>query len=53
MSEHSSSFIEKSKEKSVDRDHRGKINFNIAKYNAVVPVGKQQYVNVHLARERA
>jgi len=53
MSEHSSSFIAKSKEKSVDRDHRGKINFNIAKYNAVVPVGKQQYVNVHLARERA
>ena len=53
MSEHSSSFIEKSKEKAVDRDHRGKINFNIAKYNAVVPIGKQQYTNVHLARERA
>ncbi|MGZ5191368.1 MAG: LutB/LldF family L-lactate oxidation iron-sulfur protein [Flavisolibacter sp.] len=53
MSEHSSSFIAKSKEKAVDRDHRGKINFNIAKYNAVVPIGKQQYTNVHLARERA
>ena len=53
MSEHSSSFITKSKEKSVDRDHRGKINFNIAKYNAIVPVGKQQFTNVHLARERA
>ena len=53
MSEHSSSFIEKSKEKAVDRDHRGKINFNIAKYNAVVPIGKQQYINVHLAREIA
>lgn len=53
MSEHSSSFITKSKEKAVDRDHRGKINFNIAKYNAVVPIGKQQYTNVHLARERA
>src|SRR5215213_9980446 len=53
MSENSSSFIAKSKEKSIDRDHRHKINFNIAKYNAIVPVGKQQFTNVHLARERA
>ncbi|MFL5809819.1 MAG: [Fe-S]-binding protein, partial [Flavisolibacter sp.] len=53
MSEHSSSFITKSTEKSIDRDHRRKINFNIAKYNAVVPVGKQQFSNVHLAREKA
>lgn len=53
MSEHSSSFLVKSTEKSVDRDHRRKINFNIAKYNAIVPVGKQQFSNVHLAREKA
>jgi len=53
MSENSSSFIAKSKEKSVDREHRHKINFNIAKYNAIVPVGKQQFTDVHLARERA
>ena len=53
MSEHSSSFITKSTEKSIDRDHRRKINFNIAKYNAIVPVGKQQFSNVHLAREKA
>lgn len=53
MSEHSSSFIAKSTVKAADRDHRRKINFNIARYNAVVPVGKHQFTNVDLARERA
>src|SRR5215203_4605026 len=53
MSEHSSSFMAKAEVKASERDHRNKINFNISKYNAVVPVGKQQFTNVHLARERA
>ena len=53
MSEHSSSFMAKSTVKAADREHRRKINFNIGKYNAVVPVGKQQFTNVHLAREKA
>ena len=53
MSEHSSSFMAKAETKASDREHRDKINFNISKYNAVVPVGKQQFTNVHLARERA
>src|SRR6266542_4860987 len=53
MSEHSSSFMSKAEVKASDREHRHKINFNISKYNAVVPVGKQQFTNVHLARERA
>lgn len=53
MSEHSSSFMSKAEVKASDREHRNKINFNISKYNAVVPVGKQQFTNVHLARERA
>lgn len=34
-------------------DHRRKINFNIGKYNAVVPQGKQQFGELNLARERA
>jgi len=34
-------------------DHRNKINFNIGKYNAVVPQGKQQFGELNLARERA
>lgn len=39
--------------KAADKDHRRKINFNIGKYNAVVPQGKQQFFDVHLAREKA
>jgi len=39
--------------KAADKEHRRKINFNIGKYNAVVPQGKQQFLDVHLAREKA
>ncbi|HEY8388781.1 MAG TPA: LutB/LldF family L-lactate oxidation iron-sulfur protein [Parasegetibacter sp.] len=46
-------FQTESKKKTKDLDHRQKINFNIGKYNAVVPVGKQQFGNLLLARERA
>ncbi|HEY6504358.1 MAG TPA: LutB/LldF family L-lactate oxidation iron-sulfur protein [Chitinophagaceae bacterium] len=53
MSEQSGLFIEKSITKAADLDHRHKINFNIGKYNAVVPQGKSQFADVHLARERA
>ena len=53
MSEQSSDFISKSTIKSFDRDHRRKINFNIARYDAVVPVGKQQFTDIDLAREKA
>jgi len=53
MSEHSQSFIAKSADKTADREHRRKINFNIGKYNAVVPKGKAQFINVNLAREKA
>src|SRR6476620_3400930 len=53
MSQHSSSFIAKSTIKSSDKEHRRKINFNIARYNAVVPMGKQQFTNLELAREKA
>ena len=53
MSETSDLFIEKSTAKAADLDHRKKINFNIGRYNAVVPKGKEQFVNEHLARERA
>jgi L-lactate dehydrogenase complex protein LldF len=53
MSEHSQSFIAKSTVKAADREHRRKINFNIGKYNAVVPKGKEQFSDVNLAREKA
>jgi L-lactate dehydrogenase complex protein LldF len=53
MSQTAATFIEKSTAKATDLEHRRKINFNIGKYNAVVPQGKMQFDNVHLARERA
>lgn len=53
MSEHSQSFIAKSAAKAADKEHRRKINFNIGRYNAVVPKGKEQFINVNLAREKA
>ena len=53
MSGNSSDFIVKSTVKAADRDHRRKINFNISRYNAVVPSGKQQFTNLNLAREKA
>ena len=53
MKEIASDFIAKSTTKASDRDHRRKINFNIGKYDAVVPQGKEQFADVNLARERA
>jgi L-lactate dehydrogenase complex protein LldF len=53
MSEQSQAFIAKSIVKAADLEHRRKINFNIGKYNAVVPKGKEQFADTHLARERA
>ncbi len=53
MTDRAASFIAKSTIKAADLDHRRKINFNISRYNAVVPQGKKQFNNMMLARERA
>ena len=53
MKEIVSGFIAKSTIKSADKEHRRKINFNIGKYNTVVPQGKLQFADVNLAREKA
>ena len=53
MSQQSEIFIAKTTVKAADLEHRRKINFNIGKYNASVPKGKEQFADVHLARERA
>jgi L-lactate dehydrogenase complex protein LldF len=53
MSDQSTTFIAKSTIKAADKEHRRKINFNIARYNAVVPAGKHQFTDLHLAREKA
>jgi L-lactate dehydrogenase complex protein LldF len=53
VKETASDFIAKSTVKAADREHRRKINFNINKYNSVVPQGKEQFTDVNLAREKA
>ncbi|MFZ6025499.1 MAG: LutB/LldF family L-lactate oxidation iron-sulfur protein [Bacteroidota bacterium] len=53
MTDTAASFIAKSTIKAADLEHRRKINFNIGKYNAVVPIGKQQFTDVMQVRERA
>ncbi|RFM25900.1 LutB/LldF family L-lactate oxidation iron-sulfur protein [Deminuibacter soli] len=53
MNESAASFIAKSTIKSADLEHRRKINFNISRYNAAVPGGKEQFADVMLAREHA
>jgi L-lactate dehydrogenase complex protein LldF len=52
MTDSASHFIAKSTVKAGDLEHRRKINFNIGKYDATVPMGKQQFEDVNLARER-
>src|ERR1700736_45849 len=53
MTDTAANFIARSTIKAEDMDHRQKINFNIGRYNAVVPQGKQQFAELNLARERA
>lgn len=53
MSQTADKFIAKSTIKAADLDHRRTINFNIGKYNAKVPEGKQQFTQLLTARERA
>ena len=53
MTDTAATFIAKSTIKAPDLLHRRTINYNIGKYNAVVPVGKQQFDHLMLARERA
>jgi len=53
MSQSSETFLAKSTVKAADLQHRRTINFNMGRYHAVVPKGKEQFSDVHLARERA
>ncbi len=53
MTENEATFIAKSTIKSADIEHRQKINFNIDKYNAAVPLGKVQFDDINLVKERA
>lgn len=53
MKSNAAKFLAKSTIKAPDKEHRRKINFNIGRYNAVVPQGKAQFMDLGLARERA
>ncbi len=53
MKETAAGFIAKSTVKAADKEHRRKINFNIGRYNAAVPRGKEQFTDLSLAREKA
>ena len=53
MTENELTFKAKSTIKSADLEHRQKINFNIGKYNSVVPKAKQQFEDNNLVKERA
>jgi L-lactate dehydrogenase complex protein LldF len=46
-------FVAKSTVKAADLEHRRKINFNIGRYNAAVPLGKQQFADLETARQQA
>ena len=51
MTNTAASFIAKATIKAADIEHRRKINFNIDKYNASVPYGKQQFADISMARD--
>ena len=53
MKEKVADFMAKSTIKAADKEHRRKILFNIGKYNAAVPLGKKQFTDVGLVREKA
>lgn len=53
ISETYNKFLKDSEEKSFDKEHRRKLNFNISKYDTAVIKGKQQYKNLELAKKRA
>lgn len=53
MKEQAATFNAKSTIKAPDREHRRKINFNMARYNAVVPQGQSQFTALMQTREQA
>ena len=46
-------FNKQAEKKAFDESHRGKINFNISRYDSAVSKGKNIYKNLELARKRA
>ena len=53
MTKNAAVFQEKSSIKAADLSHRDKINYNIGKYNAVIPIGKSQFEDMDFVRSHA
>jgi L-lactate dehydrogenase complex protein LldF len=53
MSERANDFMKAAEMKAFDKNHRKTVKFNISKYDAAVPKGKQQYQNLDIAKDRA
>lgn len=53
MSFHQTSFNQNANRVAFDKDHRQRINFNIARYDTAVLKGKKIFSNLELARQRA
>lgn len=53
MASRSDIFLAASAKKAFDLEHRKKLNFNIGRYDHSVAIGKEQYANLDLAKDRA
>ncbi|MEI6059745.1 MAG: LutB/LldF family L-lactate oxidation iron-sulfur protein [Bacteroidota bacterium] len=53
MSDSYNKFVADSEKKAFDKVHRATVAFNISRYDAAVVKGKEQYINLGLAKERA
>ena len=53
MSDQYQNFIEQSQAKSFDLEHRRTLKFNISQYDHSVVIGKEQYADLELAKQRA
>ncbi len=52
MSDSYNKFVADSEKKAFDKVHRATVAFNISRYDAAVVKGKEQYLNLELAKQR-
>jgi L-lactate dehydrogenase complex protein LldF len=52
MSDSYTKFVADSEKKAFDKVHRATVAFNISRYDAAVVKGKEQYLNLELAKQR-
>lgn len=52
MSDSYNNFLAESEKKAFDKEHRAKLANNISRYDSAVVKGKEQYLNLELAKQR-